>query len=226
MTAVSRGPGETLPRTVEVIERGMADGLHIGAQLYVSRDGTTVADFGIGEARPGVSMDAGSMMIWWSATKPSVAVAIGQLWERGKVDIEAPVIDYIPEFAANRKHAVTVRHVLTHTGGFRLADGGDAFRKTWDQVIARISGAKLEDGWTPGAKAGYHPTSGWFILGEIVRRVDGRPFERYVRDEIFLPLGMNDCWVGMPPERYREYGDRIGVMHDTTGESAQPVRGV
>ena len=49
----------------------------------------------------------------------------------------------------------------------------------------------------PGQRAGYHPTSAWFILGEIVRRVDGRPFARYVREAIFAPLGMHDCFIGM-----------------------------
>ncbi|MGB2695559.1 MAG: serine hydrolase domain-containing protein [Dehalococcoidia bacterium] len=222
---MTTNPHDPLPRTTTVIEQGMRDGLHIGAQVYVSRHGTPIADFGIGEARPGVPMDTDSMMIWWSSTKATASVAIGQLWERGQIDIEAPVATYIPEFAAKGKDAVTVRHVLTHTGGFRFADGRWAFRRSWDEVIARICDAELEPGWVPGQKAGYHPSSGWFILGEIVRRVDGRPFDRYVREEIFEPLGMHDCWVGMPPERYRVYGQRIGFMHYTDGdEGLRPVQ--
>jgi len=212
-----------LPRTVAAIEQGMADGLHVGAQVYISRWGRPVADFALGEARPGIPMTSDSLMLWWSSTKPSAAVAIAQLWERGLLDIEAPVTTYIPEFAAKGKDAVTVRHVLTHTGGFRFADGRWAFRKPWDEIIARICDAPLEEGWLPGRKAGYHPSSGWFILGELVRRIDGRPFDSYVREEVFEPLGMYDCWVGLPPERYREYGDRIGVMHNTEGERPEPL---
>ena len=93
-------PRDVLARTIQVIESGMEEGLHIGAQLYVSHHGKTVADFGLGEARRGVPMDENSMMLWWSSTKPTAAVAFGQLWERGKLDIEAPVIDYIPEFGS------------------------------------------------------------------------------------------------------------------------------
>lgn len=219
-------PRDILPRTVEVIEQGMAEKLHVGAQVYVSREGRPVADFGIGEARKGVAMDADSMMLWWSSTKPTAAVAIGQLWERGKLDIEERVCAYIPEFGVKGKEGVTLRHVLTHTGGFRFADGRAAFTKPWDEVIARICDAELEEGWVPGQKAGYHPSSGWFVLGEIVRRLDGRPFERYVREEVFEPLGMHDSWVGMPPERHREYGDRIGIMHNTEGEEPQPLPGI
>jgi CubicO group peptidase (beta-lactamase class C family) len=55
----------------------------------------------------------------------------------------------------------------------------------------------------------------WYLLGEIVRRLDGREFGRYVREEIFEPLGMRDSWLTLPPDHYRAYGDRIGVMQRT-----------
>ena len=218
-------PRDRLPRAVQVLEAGMEEGLHIGAQLYVEHKGKTVVDCGMGESREGVPMDENSMMIWWSATKPTASVSIAQLWERGKLDIEAPVAEYIPEFAANSKESVTLRHCLTHTAGFRFA-GRKSQGKSWDEQIAELCNAWIEEGWVPGKKAGYHPGSSWMILGEVVRRVDGRPFEQYVRDEIFQPLDMNDCWVGMPPERYREYGDRIGVMHNTSEGPAKPVTGI
>jgi CubicO group peptidase (beta-lactamase class C family) len=64
------------------------------------------------------------------------------------------------------------------------------------------------------------------LLGEIVARVSGVPYERYVRDEIFLPLGMNDCWVGMPPEQYEGYGDRIGIMHVTPSGTPEVLAGI
>ena len=67
----------------------------------------------------------------------------------------------------------------------------------------------------PGTKAGYHPTSTWTVLGEVVRRVDGRPFERYVREEIFLPLGMADCFIGMGHDEFRLYqgSKRIAALY-------------
>lgn len=68
----------------------------------------------------------------------------------------------------------------------------------WSAVLAVIFNSKIEDGWQPGKKAGYHAYSAWFLLGEIVRRLDGRPFDRYVREAIFLPLGMRDCHVRPP----------------------------
>jgi CubicO group peptidase (beta-lactamase class C family) len=206
--------GTGLARTLALIERGGDEGLHIGAQLYVSRRGTPVADVALGESRPGVAMASDSLMLWLSSGKPIAAAAMLQLRDRQLCDHDEPVQRYLPQFGANGKQAVTIRHLLTHTGGFRWVDTGWP-QTTWDEIIARICAAKLERGWVPGQRAGYHPYTSWYILGELVRRIDGRPFARYVRDEIFEPLGMHDSWIGMPTDRFRQYGARVGQMQNT-----------
>jgi CubicO group peptidase (beta-lactamase class C family) len=212
-----------LPRTLPVIHRGMAEGDHVGAQVYVSRGGGVVADVALGRARsaPDVPMRAESLCLWLSATKPVAAVAITQLWERGLLELDDPVARHLPPFAARGKEAVTVRHLLTHTGGFR-ALAGNWEDRPWDEIIAAVCDARLEPDWVPGRKAGYHLATSWYVLGELVRHLDpqGRPFEQYVREMIFEPLGMNDSWVGLPSQRYRAYGERIAFTHDTTGAAA------
>jgi CubicO group peptidase (beta-lactamase class C family) len=214
---------DVLPRMVAVIEQGMRDGLHIGAQVYVSVRGEPRADFGIGESRPGVPMTADSMLVWYSMSKAPTAVCIAQLWERGKLDLDDRVAKYIPEFAANGKDVVTIRHVLTHTAGFPRADAGIALTQPFDVVVKTICDAPLEPDWVPGHKAEYHPTSGWYILGELVRRIDGRPFNRYVREELFEPLGLTDSWIGMAADKFKAYGDRIGWMMNTMTGTAVPA---
>ncbi len=198
----------------EQLEQGIADGLHSGGQLAVLRNGDTAADFAFGEARAGETMTREHLMLWLSVTKPVTAVAVAQLWERGRLDLDAPVADVIPEFAAGGKERVTTRHLLTHTGGIRKL--GLRFPEApWDEIIERIAAMKLEPRWIPGRKAGYHLSSSWFILGEIVRRLDGRELGSYVREELFEPLGMDDCWVGIPPEHYDRYAERIAPVYDT-----------
>jgi CubicO group peptidase (beta-lactamase class C family) len=160
-----------------------------------------------------VTLAASDLMLWLSATKPVGAVAIGQLWERGALGLDDAVARHVPEFGARGKEKVTIRHLLTHTAGFRGAAtswGGGS----WEEIIGRICQSPLEPGWAPGKKAGYHIASSWFMLGEVVRRTDGRPFERYVREAIFLPLGMRESWVGMPGEVFASYGHRIAPMYD------------
>jgi len=217
---ISDGDASALPRTIEVLQQGVETGLHIGAQGFVARDGKTVADFAIGESRPGVAMKRDTVMLWLSACKPVGAVAIAQLMERGKLDLDDPVARFIPEFGTKGKEAVTVRHILTHTCGFRWAHTGWP-TDSWEQIVANLCDASLERGWVPGQKAGYHPNTSWFILGEIVHRIDGRLYEDYVRQEIFLPLGMNDSWIGMPDAKYEAYGQQLGALQQT---DHQPIR--
>lgn len=202
------------PRTSEVVRGGATEGLHLGAQLYASLGGRTIADLAWGEARAGVPMAVDSLNLWMSSTKPVAAVAIAQLWERGLLELDDRVTRFIPEFGVNGKEPITLRHILTHTAGFRAPPRSQEV--PWEQVIAEVCAAKLEPGWVPGRKAGYHPASSWYVLGEVVRRVDGRPYSQYVREAIFEPIGMRDSWVGMPPEQFDAYGDRIAVMHKVT----------
>jgi CubicO group peptidase (beta-lactamase class C family) len=164
------------------------------------------------------------MMTWFSMTKAATSVAVAQQWERGALDVEERVAHYIPEFAAHAKDAVTLRHLLTHTAGFPLADGileGKPWRESNADNLVRIYDAPLD--YEPGTRAGYHPAASMTVLGEIVARVSGMPYPDYMRREIFEPLGMGDCWVGMPEERFHAYGDRIGFMHNTEGAEPKPL---
>lgn len=194
---------------------------HVGAQLYVSRHGNILIDTAFGEARPGVPMTPDSLNLWLSSTKPIAAVAIAQLWERGLLELDDPVIRFIPEFEHNGKETITIRHILTHTAGFRAPPRSEEV--PWKQIVTEMCAARQEPGWVPGKKAGYHPASSWYILGEIVRRLDGRAFSRYVREMIFEPSGMKHSWVGMTSETFQAYGNRIALMQDTTKSPPEPL---
>ena len=203
-----------LQRTLSTIHDGISSRLHRGCQLYASIRGQPVADLALGEARPDEPLTRSHLMLWLSAGKPLAAVAIGQLWEQGKCDLDDPVANHIPEFAQRGKEAVTIRHLLTHTAGFRGAaaswSAGD-----WDQILHRIYNAPLEAGWVPGRKAGYHVASSWYVLGELVRRLSSEPYDHYLREYIFLPLAMSDCWMGIPPEVISTYATRIALIYNT-----------
>ena len=218
--AASPGP-DRLPRVMRLVREGMEAGRHVGFQGFVSLWARPVAEIAIGLARPGIAMQPDTVMLWLSACKPVTAVAVAQLWERGRLDLDDRVAVHIPEFGRSGKDAVTIRHLLTHTAGFRGVAGLWS-PLPWDSLIKRVCDARLEPGWVPGQKAGYHVASAWYVLGELVRRLDGRTLDHYVREEIFLPLGMEDSWIGMPPDRYRRYGDRIGVLYETETGPPKP----
>lgn len=194
---------------------------HVGAQLYVSLRGEPVIDDAVGDAREGgPRLTTDHLMLWFSSTKPLTAVAIGQLWERGLLDLDHPVVRFMPEFGRHGKEVVTIRHVLTHTGGFRKVPGAIRFQP-WEDQVRAVCEAELE--WRPGAMAGYHPSSGWVALGEIVRRIDGRRIDDYVRREVCEPLGMKDTWLGIPAERQAELDDRIAHVYPRHDEAQYQV---
>ena len=208
-----------MPAALAAIREGTAAGAHVGAQLAVSFGGQTVVVVD-GLAAPGREMTADTLLPWFSATKPITAVAVLQQWERGRLELDDPVGRHVPEFAAAGKEAVTIRHLLTHTALLAAAAPAD---ETWDALLAAACASPLTAGWVPGRRAGYSPRLGFHVLGEIVRRLDRRPFDAYVSEEILEPLGMADSWLALSAERYAAYGERMGVMHDTSRGAAQPI---
>lgn len=221
------GLEETLPQTAAAIQSATAiaehgaRGLHtqgqgMGGQIYVSEHRTVVVDEAFGEASPGEPMTPSHWLPWMSATKPLLAVALAQLWEEGRLGLDEPIALHLPEFGAGGKEAVTIRHALTHTGGFRMLDVGYP-RLSWEETIAKICATRREPRWEPGRRAGYHQASSWFILGEVVARLRGEPCERVLRERILEPLGMTSSWVGMPPEIYAAERRLIAPSWDTSG---------
>ncbi len=200
------------PLTQSVIANGIERGLHTGCQLYVSLRGDVLADVGVGESRSGVAMTADTINLWLSAGKPLTAVAVLQQSERGTLSLDDRVARFIPEFAAGGKDEITIRHLLTHTGGFRSVETGWP-EESWEEVIRRICASPLEENWIVGHTAGYHTTTSWFILGELLQRVTGRLYADVMRDELLRPLGLNDTWAALPFDQHAAYGARIGELY-------------
>ena len=204
MASPHTGP---LPRTRARLGRGVDLGWHTGAQLFASVNSEVVAD-AIGEARPGVPMTPATIVEWGSATKAVTCCAVVMLRDRGLLALDDPVARHIPEFGAAGKQAVTVRHLLTHTSGVSNPTEGIA---PFEEVVAAICGAPLADGWVPGERTAYNSDAMW-ILAALVYRLTGQPFARFVREEVFEPLGLVDSWMAIPPERFKAFADRIAVI--------------
>jgi len=204
--------GPDLSPVIELLEKRRSDDWHEGAQCYVSWRGETLLDVATGESRPGRALEPDDLMLWYSAGKPFTTVAVLQLWERGQLGLDDPIADYVDGWG-NGKERCTIRHVLTHTGGFPMYNRGDIFDEDlpYDEIVRRI--AESEARWEPGTAAGYHPASGWKILGAVVARADGRPIERYVREEICAPLSLDDVWMGVPEDEQADLGDRLSPVH-------------
>lgn len=207
-------------QTLDELIRGTQQGLHRGGQICVVRDDDTLLDASFGHDWNGEPLSSDRIMLWLSASKPVTAVAALQLWEKGLLSLNDPVARFIPEFAVNGKESITIWNILTHTGGFRFFDDAWLALK-WDQIIQKISEGRPEPRWNPGHKAGYHPASSWFILGEIIQRVSGHPLGEYLKENVFEPAEMQNTWMGIPETDQPEVVERIARLCNTASEEPE-----
>ena len=177
-----------------------------GAAVAVFHRGEPVVDlWGGRRTDAGDPWERESLAMCFSTTKGVASFALHVLADRGLVDYDAPVAAYWPEFAQNGKAGVTVRHVLSHSAGLhrlRSIIEGAHHMLDWDHMVDAL--AREAPAYEPGTRAGYHAlTYGW-LVGEIVRRVTGRPLAEVIDAELARPLGLDGLYLGCPPdERYR-----------------------
>jgi CubicO group peptidase (beta-lactamase class C family) len=171
-----------------------------GAQLCIYRHGERVVDLWAGRDpannRPYGPDIVGVLM---SCTKGVTATAVHMLADRGRIDFDAPMARYWPQFAQGGKAAITVRQALSHQGGLMGYDEelgfGPAELFDYERSIAGLEG--MAPLWAPGSAAMYHFVTFGTLAGELIRRVDGRTAGRFVAEEIVGPLGI-DLWIGLP----------------------------
>jgi CubicO group peptidase (beta-lactamase class C family) len=171
-----------------------------GAQLCIYRHGEIVVDLWAGRDKVGdrpYGEDAITVIM--SCTKGATATVVLRLAERGLIDVEAPVADYWPEFAANGKADARVWHLLSHSVGLPGLDpesGVTAQDMLYPERHIHALGA-MAPVWTPGASCLYHPITYGSLLNEVVRRVTGESVGKLLAEEVSGPLGL-DFWIGLP----------------------------
>jgi CubicO group peptidase (beta-lactamase class C family) len=192
---------ERFGKVADALARSIDDGVDVGGSVAVVIDGEMVADFWGGFADEGRTRpwEQDTIVNVWSTTKTMSALTALVLVDRGLLDLDAPVAQYWPEFAANGKEGVLVKHVLSHTSGV----SGWAQPVTQDDVYDQDRSAEImaaqHPWWEPGTASGYHAINQGHLIGELVRRVSGRTLGAYFRDEIAEPLGA-DFHIGLAPE--------------------------
>lgn len=170
----------------------------LGATVAVTIDGRPVLDLWGGHLDLARSKPWQRDMIVnvWSTTKGLTAICAHRLAGEGRLDFDAPVAKYWPEFAQGGKADIPVSYLLSHKAGLAAIraplKNEDIFN--WELVTREL--ARQEPWWTPGTRHGYHAiTFGW-LVGEVVRRITGKSLGTYFRDEIAGPLGM-DAFIGV-----------------------------
>lgn len=210
-------------------DRQLDVGLHHGSQLAVYADGELVADFAGGTTGPdGAATTTETRHLIFSCTKPYAGVGLHQLIEEGAAEYTDPVVDHWPGFAASgtTKATITIEQVLSHTAGIPYGEFDEQAEKwgDWDAVVTAMEA--IDPVFEPGSQPAYHTFNYGWLVGELIRRLSGRPVEEYVAANVFEPLGMAQSSIGLPEgedddvatlsgfemyDRCRDPGEGLGI---------------
>jgi CubicO group peptidase (beta-lactamase class C family) len=192
---------EAFQEVRDTFQASFASGAEIGASVCVVVDGETVVHLWGGfkdEART-LPWQSDTLANVFSTTKGMTALCAHKLVDEGRLDLDAAVSRYWPEFAQQGKGDVTVRQLISHQAGLpALRDPlPQEALFDWDRMTETLAAEK--PWWTPGTKHGYHAiTFGW-LVGEVVRRITGQSLGSYFAKEVAEPLAA-DFVIGFGPE--------------------------
>ena len=191
-----------------IFEKSISSGFELGGSIAVEVKGKKVIDLWGGH------LDHSQLKLWeentlvnvFSTTKGIAAICLLQLIEKGLLDIEKPVSEYWPEFSANGKDHIPVKYLFCHKAGLcgvREPLQSGAF-SDWELITSAL--ARQEPLWEPGTAHGYHAITYGHLVGELLRKIDGRTIGQYFKEEIAEPLDL-DFWIGLPDSEFNRVSD-------------------
>ena len=208
-------PGDRFAAVDRIMEQRVAEGHLAGGVVAIGRDGKTVhlKAYGQRDRERGLPMETNTIFRIYSMTKGITSAAALMLVEEGKLDLDAPVARYIPEFNTLElksgeapKQPPLVRDLFTHTSGFGY-DGKVVDReKPAAEMIRKLAAQPLP--FEPGTDWRYG--SSIDVLGHLVEKRSGQSLDRFLRERFFEPLGMVDTGFHVPPEKR----DRFAAMYN------------
>jgi CubicO group peptidase (beta-lactamase class C family) len=173
------------------LARNLDSGDELGASLVIDVDGDIVVDLwgGFRDEKRTTAWSEHTITNVWSTTKTITSLAALMLVDRGELDVDAPVARYWPEFAAQGKQDILVRHLMSHASGVSGLDQPAVIEDLYDWPASTSRMAAQAPWWEPGTASGYHALNYGHLVGEVVRRISGKMLKQFVAEEIAGPLG-------------------------------------
>jgi CubicO group peptidase (beta-lactamase class C family) len=206
---------------VEHLEKSIASGADVGASIAVFHNEELVADIwgGYRDEEMTTPWTRDTLVNVWSTTKTMTFLVALMLYDRGELDFNATVATYWPEFAANGKEDIEVRHLMNHCAGLSgwhetiapedLAD--------WDLATSLLAAQK--PWWDDRTVTGYHAVTQGFLIGEVVRRITGTTIGQFFKSEVADVLGA-DFFIGLPESEERRVSLVIPPPPESFGDAA------
>lgn len=212
---------QSLGPAFQIVEQAVADGSIPGASVLIMQQGKVIEQraFGVCEIDPKRPFQTDTICWIASLTKPITATAAMKLVEQGKLQLDAPIESYLPQFSqlatkAGQSHSVTIRQLMSHTSGIPAAVPlrepyfftQSWFDRTLPDVVDAIAKRPLD--FAPGSQVNYSNAAP-YVLGRIVEVSSGKAFGEFLRSEILEPLRMNDTGFSVAADRT----DRTAVVY-------------
>lgn len=196
----------------DAFQANFESGAEIGATFSAVLKGETVADLWAGyrdrdRTRP---WKEDTIVNVYSTTKGMGSIALAALFDEGKLDYDAKITDYWPEFGAHGKGEMSVAQVVSHQAGvcgprdpITVEDLYD-----WDKMCSML--AAQEPFWEPGTQSGYHAVVWGYLAGEVIRRITGKSIGAYFHEKVAAPLEA-DFYIGLPESEESRASDMISA---------------
>ena len=196
----------------EAFEKNFTDRGDVGACFAATLEGEFIIDLwgGYRDAARTQSWQSDTIINVYSTTKTMTFLVALMLEDRGELNLDAPVADYWPEFAANGKANIPVKHLLSHSAGlpgFSQAVSNEALYD-WETSCADL--AAQAPWWEPGTQSGYHAITQGYLIGEVVRRVTGKSFGAYFKEEVADRVEA-DFHVGVDPIHFPRIAELVAA---------------
>jgi len=205
--------------------RNFAEHAEVGAGFCLHVEGRKVVDLwgGTFDETGDRPYDEETLQLVFSSTKGATASCFNLLVQRGLIDLDAPVSTYWPEFAQGGKDDLPVRWLASHKTGLATVDKQLARDEVlaWEPIIEALE--IQEPLWEPGSAHGYHAVTFGWVVGELIRRVDGRGLGQFFAEEIAAPLGL-EFWIGLPESEEHRVSPVIGSMLPDGSEIPEELR--
>lgn len=196
-----------LARLDAAIQGDIDKSLNFGASIIVARGGQIAHRKTFGTVAPGRATADSDRFLLMSMSKAFVAALILQFIENGRFTLDTLVNDLVPGFGVNGKQRATIRHLLTHSAGlpFALIPPGLPIDKVGDLAAKTKAINAIQTEYVPGTRVIYTSAVGFDLLGQVLVNSDpkGRTFSQITKDELFIPLGMNDSSFGIDADDSR-----------------------
>ncbi|HUZ40010.1 MAG TPA: serine hydrolase domain-containing protein [Acidimicrobiales bacterium] len=226
MSQVQGTTSEKFAGLVDHFEKTLASGADLGASIAVFHHEELVVDLwgGYRDEQRTVPWDRDTLVNVWSTTKTMTFLVALMLYDRGELDFNAPVSRYWPEFAANGKEAIEVRHLMNHAAGLSGWQVSMPPENLADWELATTLLAAQEPWWDDRTQTGYHAATQGYLIGEVVRRITGTTIGQYFKSEVADVLGV-DFYIGLPEsEEHRVSVVIPPALEDFSNDASDSIR--